>query len=112
MSTSLREVPTHPDQLSAGFLTECLRSCGALERAQVSAFAAQSVGEGKGFTGQVVRLHLQYDVAEAGAPSSVIAKFTSEQAAIRDAIERFDGYLREVRFYREIAPRLPLSTPR
>lgn len=101
-----------PDRLSADFLTGCLRSCGALEKARVSAFSARSVGEGRGFAGTVVRLGLQYDIAEAGAPASVIAKFSSERAAMREILERFGGDLREVRFYREIAPRLPLSTPR
>jgi aminoglycoside/choline kinase family phosphotransferase len=42
----------------------------------------------------------------------MIAKFATEHAATRQLLAAFAGYAREVRFYREIASRIGISTPR
>ena len=69
----------------------------------------QSLGDDQGITGQLARVSLTYDTQEAGAPQSLIAKFAATEATTRNT---FSGhYLREVRFYEELAPRTNLRTP-
>jgi aminoglycoside phosphotransferase (APT) family kinase protein len=51
-------------------------------------------------------------VGDESAPSSLIAKFNSTDAETRKLAVDESCYAREIGFYRELAPRLPLSTPR
>jgi hypothetical protein len=106
------EVPARLETLSAPFLTACLRHCGAIAQARVIDFEATRIGEGQGFAGQLARVTLRYDRHEAGAPDSVVAKLSSPHAATRDMLDALGGYLREVRFYRELAGRIGIDTPR
>ena len=67
-------IPTHPSELTPGWLTGILRDCGTLDKATVTAISSEVLGTGRGFTGQVMRLHLDYDRLEPTAPCSLIAK--------------------------------------
>jgi hypothetical protein len=104
------QIPAGPQALTLVWLTNALRISGTIRQANVNAFEVEALGDDQGITGQLARLSLSYDRHEAGAPRSLIAKFPATDAAARHT---FRGhYLREVRFYEELAPKVKLRTPR
>jgi len=106
-------VPTRPDELNAAWLTACLQHEGALAAdARVAAIDVKPIGQGRGFAGQIVRIALRYEPPSATAPSTLIGKFASEHGPTREMMGAVDGYVREVRFYRELAQDIGISTPR
>lgn len=105
-------IPDGPDDLSPAWLTSVLRGCGALERARAIAFDSIDLGPDVGFVAQICRIRLFYDAAEASAPRSLIAKFSSPDGEQRAHGLRLGLYEREVRFYKELAGQIILGTPR
>ena len=108
----MADFPTSPNELTAGWLTETLRQCGATKDAAVTSFDMQIIGEGAGFMGQLTKVRLTYDKAEEGAPLSLIGKFPAAFQENRDVAMFFRFYDREVNFYEQIAERVELRTPR
>jgi hypothetical protein len=75
----------------------------------VKGFDLEILGEGEGFTGQIVRVVLRYDDSSTG-PASVIVKLPTE-GENRAAVEAVGAYEREIRVYTELADRIPLLMP-
>src|SRR5580698_4120823 len=96
--------------IDAAWLTARLREVGALRESRVTGYSTQSVGNGLVGTG--VRFSLQYDAAEPGAPANVVGKFPSDDPTSRQSGAGMRLYLREVNFYRHIAPTVKINTPR
>src|SRR4051812_14314001 len=107
-------IPAGPGELTCERLTQALRSGGAINAAQVTSCRVELFGEGKGFSGQIARVGLDYDVAEPGAPASIVAKFQIAplDPDIRAAVLGARMYEREYRFYRDVARDIALRTPR
>lgn len=105
-------IPANPSELTAEWLTDALRSGGAIAKARVTSFDAPRIGEGVGFIGQLAQVALHYDIEEAGAPASLIAKFPGASEGGRAIGNLFDFYHREIRFYEEIADEVELRTPK
>jgi hypothetical protein len=78
---------------------------------EIRGFRAERFGEGAGVIGMVCRVHLDTHPDDRG-PASVIAKFPSPVPENRFVGETYDMYGREVNFYRNIAHRVALRTPR
>jgi hypothetical protein len=110
--STILAIPASPEEITATWLTAALRSTGIITSATVTSFDTKVIGEGSGFMGQLARVKLNYDAAEAGAPGSLIAKFPAVSAAGREIGNLFDFYRREIKFYEEIAHEVELSTPR
>ena len=72
----------------------------------------EEVGVGSGVMGQVMRCHLDYAETKDTAPASVIVKLPSVNAKNRRMGKRLALYRREYDFYRSLAPRFPVATPR
>jgi hypothetical protein len=106
------DIPAGPQALTNEWLTVALRSSAAIGDAKVTSFDARIIGEGAGFMGQLAHVTLQYDRPEAGAPASLIAKFPAAAQENREVAMFFRFYERETGFYREIAERVGLRTPR
>jgi hypothetical protein len=106
------KIPAGPEELTAEWLTEALRSSGVLKSASVTGIQSTPIGEGSGFIGQLAQVALEYDRPEPGAPSSLIAKFPAASPAGREIGNLFDFYHREIRFYDEVAPQIDLRTPK
>ena len=88
-----------------------MRDAGALPTGRVSALEVQALtGGGTGFTGDTVRVRLEYEGDVNGAPTTVVAKFPTGDQQNRGMLEQFDAYAREIRFYREFAHRMPCPT--
>jgi hypothetical protein len=96
-------VPTHPSELTPEWLTAVLRHSGTLNRAAVRAVSWDVLGTGRGFTGQVMRLHLYYDGHDPTAPRSLIAKLPAVDPAVRAALHELGVFAREVHFYQDVA---------
>ncbi len=108
-------IPQGPESLSREWLTDALRENGAISRAAVVDFETEPVGEEFGFTGRLVRVTLRYDLAEAHAPRSLVAKFPNPSARLAaDPARRarfYERYAREVRFYEEFGCEAGIRTP-
>ncbi len=92
-----------PELLTASWLSDALD-------APVSAVAASPVG-----TGQMcdsLRLALTFERPVSDVPSSLIAKLPAADPTSRATGLALRSYEREVRFYQELAPTLPIRTPR
>ncbi len=108
-----RDTPGTPEELTADWVTAAMRAAGALEAGQrvVSTTPGPLTGDGRPMTGELARIALSYEPAGAG-PETVIAKFASRDRSMKGMIEQFDGYAREIRFYRDLAHRMPVRVPR
>ncbi len=107
-------IPASPEALTPEWLSRALRSTGTITDARVTSCHVERFGSGKGFSGQLVRLGLRYDIAQAGAPASMVAKFQfpHPDPDIRAAVFQSRLYEREYRFYRDVARDVALRTPR
>lgn len=96
--------------LTPAWITAVLRARGILDRARVSRVTQTPVGNG--LLGLNLRLALDYDAPEAGAPASLVAKMASTRPESRESGATLQLYARETRFYQEIAPGLQAGLPR
>lgn len=105
----MTEIADTPDALTAEWLTHVLRSSGVIDATHVTDVSVTPVG-----TGQMcdsVRLRLRYD-HEVDAPATIIAKLPAADPTSRATALALRSYEIEVRFYQQVAPTLPLRTPR
>ena len=103
------EFPNTPQDISANWLTDVLRQAGAITSAAVKEVEIQTIAVGQGFTTQIGRLTVQYDCPDSQAPRSMIVKVPTLHEATRQAVAA--GYEREVRFYDQLPPHIPLRVP-
>jgi hypothetical protein len=66
---------------------------------------------GTGQMSRVLRVIPRYEAGAEGGPGSLIVKLASEDPAARGAGTAMGFYEAEVRFYREVAPRVQIPTP-
>jgi Phosphotransferase enzyme family len=97
-----------PGAIDARWLTEVLQHGGV--DAVVSGFEPRNVGTGQ--IGESVRFKLAYERAGEGAPASLVGKFPSSNEMSRATGAGLGNYLREVRFYQQLAPKALVATPR
>ena len=113
MAIDLARLPAGVANLDAAWLTEALRSSGALAaNSFVTRCDAQPLGAGGGLIGMLGRVQLTYGGARTDAPLRLIAKFPSTVAANRGVADAFDMYGREVRFYQTLAATTSIGHPR
>ena len=104
-------VPTDLDHLTPQWLASAMHE-GGLAGAEISNVAAQRIGEGVGFIGELYRLDLTYSSAPDGAPSSVIAKLPTNEPGGRMLGSALRLYEKESGFYRHLVDDCPVPTPR
>jgi Phosphotransferase enzyme family len=100
-------IPT-PEDVSASWLTDCLRSAGH-HGVEVGGFTATRIGTGQ--IGKCIRFALELANGD-GAPRSLVGKFPSDDPVSRQTGIDLGNYRREVEFYRQLRSRLTISTPR
>ena len=102
----MAEIPT-PDDLTADWWAQTLEAAG--HSVDVRGFTAADVGTGQ--VGRCIRYVFDY-AGEAGhAPTSVVAKFSSDDATSRDTGQALGTYRTEVNFYKHIAPKVGIRVP-
>ncbi len=97
-----------PEAIDAAWLTEVLQAGGV--DAVVKSFTARPVGTGQ--IGDSVRFRLDYARGEEGAPGSLVGKFPAAGDESRNTGVALGNYLREVRFYQQLAAGALIATPR
>lgn len=97
-----------PDDITPDWLTQVFAAGGV--DATVKAFTAKRVGTGQ--IGDSIRFTLDFARATPDAPRSIVGKFPSAGEQSRATGVALGNYLREVNFYRELAPTALVKTPR
>jgi hypothetical protein len=100
---------TTADGFTAEWLTDRLREAGH-GSAEVTGFAATPIGTGQ--MGKCIRYELDLAGADESTPRSLVGKFPSDDPLSRQTAVALRSYLKEVSFYRDLQPRLAISTPR
>jgi len=94
--------PTSPQDVSAAWLSQVLE-------AEVTTVEWQPIGTGQ--VGDSARFTLTYDTPNAG-PATLAGKFAAADPTSRQTAVTHGLYAKEVAFYRELAARLAIRTPR
>lgn len=102
-------VPATPTDLTTTWLTSALRQWGGAGEVTVSVFNIEPLAENRGFYGNLARLRLEYTAESMGAPTTIIAKFSSPVPEMRK--RSVDSYVREVRFYQQLAKTVDVPVP-
>jgi len=105
--TSAPFIPGAED-VSAEWLADQLRAAG--HEVEVLGFEASDIGTGQ--LGRCIRYRLEYGEGSADAPGTLVGKFPSDDPTSRSTGVVLRNYLKEVRFYQELQPRLSITTPR
>ena len=99
-------IPNSPDDISSEWLTAVLTAAGY--ETTISSLRIRPIGTGQ--MASSLRVTPVY-TASNDAPRSVVVKIASSDPNSRQAGAR-GAYLKEVRFYQELAHTLPVATPR
>lgn len=103
-------IVTRREGMTAEWFTALLRDAGALRSGRVSSVELEAFGGG--VMTNMVRARLGYADAS-DAPTSLLVKYPSDDEGNFGIAKVMGLYELEVRFYRDIAPRLPsMSIPR
>ncbi len=100
-------IPELPDELTVEWLNEVLSTDGS---PAITSARQTLLGEGEGFVGDIIQLHLEYEELNTSQPQSVIAKMP--KLANRAMGELLGAYERENMFYMTLAQDLPVTIPR
>ena len=101
-------IPSHPEAIEPGWLSERLSAAGLLDNGRVTAIRWEPIGTGQ--VGDSARFHLSYDREGAG-PATVAGKFPAADPTSRATAGAFGLYTKEVGFYRELAAQLDVRVP-
>jgi hypothetical protein len=101
MTTTVPAIPSSIDEVTTSWLSEVMA-------AEVRSHTVEHIGKGIGVSSAVYRLHLDGD----GCPDTVVAKVPAldEAAVFTSTILRM--YIREARFFAELAHEAPIRVPR
>jgi hypothetical protein len=98
-------IPKQVDDVTTEWLSEALG-------AKVAKVQSVAIAAGVGFLGKLARLTLTYADAAPNQPHTVIVKLPTLDVGSRQLARLFRFYEREVRFYRELAPRIGIRVPK
>ena len=106
MSGGAVDVPRSLADLTPAWLSAALG-------AEVASADVTTIAEGEGFMGRLGRVALTYAPGSGGdLPSSVVAKLPTDDPGAVVLGQMLRVWEREARFYAELAPKLPVRTPR
>ena len=102
--------PRSIDAVDAAWLTAVLHTSGAIDAAtEVTEVTNEPFAVGAGLLSLLYRAQPTYSGGD--GPGSLIVKFPTTMPTQRGIADALGFYPREIRFYREVAPRTPLGTP-
>jgi aminoglycoside phosphotransferase (APT) family kinase protein len=108
VSLGATSIPGGIDEVTPQWLTDVLREDAGIDAATVTDVRVERIAADSGFSSLLYRLHL---TAGEGVPATLIAKLPAQSEA-RAAMELLGRYRRELAFYRHVAGRAPMATPR
>lgn len=94
------------------WLTEVLRRDGLLGESRVTEISLHPVGTEFGFLDSLARVQLKYDRNDPVAPNSVVIKLSAMEGTYRQIGAMYNAYEREFLFYKYVAGKSPIRTPR
>lgn len=103
-------IPSTFDDITAAWLTAALRERGRLPRGSVTSVQVTRFGEGVGLMGQTARMSVTFSDDVVGLPTSYVIKIAATAEANRAMGVHYRIYEKEVRFYRELAGSVPVTT--
>lgn len=101
-------LPGGPDGVTAPWLTSVLRTSGAIDAATSVTAAHVAEFQAGGLLSTLATAMLELD---GPGPASVVCKFPAVVETQRAMADGFGVYVKEVAFYREIAPRSNIKMP-
>lgn len=101
----MTDVPRTLEDLTPAWLS-------AAVGAEVAAAHVTTIAEGEGFMGRLGRVQLTYADDAAAGPASLVAKLPTDDPGAVALGQILRVWEREARFYLELAPKLPVRTPR
>ena len=105
-------IPALPAGFSNALLTEVLHENGCLPSSgEVIGLTQSLLGDGTGMMAELATLNLTYGGDQGAAPATLVAKFSSQNLINREISMSYKLYEREARFFQDIAPHSPTSTP-
>lgn len=102
-------IAVSPEEITADWLTTALRESGHLPSGNVTKVEYKIIGTGK--MGDNARISITYD-GDYGAPSTLVAKLPATDETARMMAGALAAYHNEVMFYRHLADRSAMSTPK
>ncbi|HJP40253.1 MAG TPA: oxidoreductase family protein [Dehalococcoidia bacterium] len=103
-------IPWALDEVTSEWLNQALEAGGKCPGAKVASLEQAAIGEGAGFMGSLAILNVTYQEGATG-PATMVAKLPTPLQEIRDVVKPFRVFEREVRFYNEAAPLMPVKVP-
>ena len=105
-------IPDLPKGFTPSFLTKHLRQNGYLPLdGTVHTVSPTTIGDGTGMMAEIAKLDLRYRGNQGNAPTSLIAKFASQNPTNREIATAYNLYERETRFLSELDPLTDVQTP-
>ncbi len=104
--------PIHPEEITPEWITFALSEGGHIKECRAVSIDKKVLGEGVGLLSSVVRVGIEYDLIEQGAPESVVVKIEPEADWSKEFNEELSSFQREIRFYREVASNAPIQFPK
>ena len=104
-------VPVDIEQFTPAWVGDALRDSGVLGDARIASADAALVAADRGIGGTVARIRLGFEGDAPSAPASIIAKLPSAIELTRAGGRFLRLPEREVRFYRDLAGRVPMRVP-
>lgn len=105
---SVLPIADTPSALTAAWLTRALRASGRIGDERVTDVTLQPLGTGQ--MSDSLRVVVGYDRPVRG-PASLVAKLPAADETSRQTAALLRSYEKEVRFYQQLAPALPIRTP-
>jgi hypothetical protein len=111
--SNILDLPDRAEQLSAAWLTAAFRAGPTdIGDAAVIRCTPTTIVAGDGLSGEITRLELDWDMADAALPRSIVAKQPTRDEEQRELVSTFGFYETEHRFYRDLADRVGVRVPR
>jgi len=104
--------PASLNDIKSEWLTHALNAGGVARNPAVASLEIETIGEGQGISGDLVRLRPSYETFDEAAPLSIIAKISGNDPVAAPNHWSAGADPPELRFYRELAGQTPLKTPR
>ena len=105
-------IPERYEDVTAGWLTEALRSGGVIGDQEVSNFKIEPLRADQSLTSSLARITVVYDEDSEVLPSSMFAKFVSGISANRGLAARLGIFRREIVLYKTLGNSIPLNIPK
>ncbi len=102
-------IPAAIDDIDVAWLQAVLKENAVVGADKLCEVRAEPISQGRGFTAQVFRLHLDYLGDDGAGPSSLAVKLHAPESAKAEQIRLV--YANEHRFYDQLAERSPIGTP-